>query len=56
VLVLLIVSVAVHVSLIGPGCSFGAEGSRTPAFTDMSFEIGETCYRGKRCRRRRQLR
>jgi len=38
VLVLLIVSVAVHLALIGLGLLFfGAEGSRTPAFTDISF-------------------
>lgn len=48
VLVLLIVSVAVHVTLIGLGLFFfGAEGSRTPAFTDMSFEIGEALLQGQ---------
>ncbi|MFZ2855023.1 MAG: branched-chain amino acid ABC transporter permease [Rhodocyclaceae bacterium] len=48
VLVLLIVSVAVHVTLIGLGLLFfGAEGSRTPAFTEMSFEIGETLLQGQ---------
>jgi branched-chain amino acid transport system permease protein len=41
VLVLLIVSVAVHLALVGLGLLFfGAEGSRTPAFSDGSFEIG----------------
>jgi branched-chain amino acid transport system permease protein len=41
VLVLLIVSVAVHLGLVGLGLLFfGAEGSRTPAFSDGSFEIG----------------
>jgi hypothetical protein len=40
VLVLLIVSVAVHVAMVGLGLLFfGAEGSRTPAFTDISFEL-----------------
>jgi branched-chain amino acid transport system permease protein len=39
VLVLLIVSVAVHVALVGLGLLFfGAEGSRTPAFSEASFE------------------
>lgn len=48
VLVLLIVSIAVHVTLIGLGLLFfGAEGSRTPAFTDMSFEIGEALLQGQ---------
>jgi branched-chain amino acid transport system permease protein len=48
VLVLLIVSVAVHVTLIGLGLYFfGAEGSRTPAFTDMSFEIGDALLQGQ---------
>jgi branched-chain amino acid transport system permease protein len=48
VLVLLIVSVAVHVTLIGLGLLFfGAEGSRTPAFTDMSFEIGDALLQGQ---------
>jgi branched-chain amino acid transport system permease protein len=41
VLILLIVSVAVHVVLIGLGLLFfGAEGMRTPAFTDGSIELG----------------
>ena len=48
VLVLLIVSVAVHVTLIGLGLFFfGAEGSRTPAFTDVSFEIGDALLQGQ---------
>ncbi|HEY8605606.1 MAG TPA: branched-chain amino acid ABC transporter permease [Noviherbaspirillum sp.] len=39
-LVLLIVSVAVHVLLTGIGLLvFGAEGSRTAAFTDAAFEV-----------------
>jgi branched-chain amino acid transport system permease protein len=41
VLVLLIVSVAVHLALVGLGLLFfGAEGSRTPAFSDASFDFG----------------
>jgi len=41
VLVLLIVSVAVHFALTGLGLwFFGAEGSRTPPFSAESFEIG----------------
>lgn len=48
VLVLLIVSVAVHLALIGLGLLFfGAEGSRTPAFTDISFELAETPLQGQ---------
>ena len=42
VLVLLIVSVAVHFALTGLGLwFFGAEGSRTPPFSSESFRIGE---------------
>jgi len=41
VLVLLIVSVAVHIGLVGLGLLFfGAEGSRTPAFSEGSLEVG----------------
>jgi branched-chain amino acid transport system permease protein len=41
VLVLLIVSVAVHFALLGLGLwFFGAEGSRTPPFSGASFAIG----------------
>ena len=41
VLVLLIVSVAVHFALTGLGLwFFGAEGSRTPPFSAASFELG----------------
>jgi len=41
VLVLLIVSVAVHFALTGLGLwFFGAEGSRTPAFVSASLELG----------------
>jgi len=45
VLVLLIVSVALHFALTGLGLwFFGAEGSRTPAFTDASFKVGELTF------------
>ena len=48
VLALLIVSVAVHVTLTGLGLVFfGAEGSRTPAFTDVSFEVGDAVLHGQ---------
>jgi branched-chain amino acid transport system permease protein len=41
VLVLLIVSVAVHVVMVGLGLLlFGAEGSRTPPFSDGRFTLG----------------
>jgi branched-chain amino acid transport system permease protein len=41
VLVLLIISVAVHLTLTGLGLLFfGAEGSRTPAFSDQSLNLG----------------
>lgn len=41
VLVLLIVSVALHFTMLGFGLwFFGAEGSRTPAFTSASFSVG----------------
>ena len=47
-LVLLIVSVAVHLALIGLGLLFfGAEGSRTPAFTDISFELAGAPLQGQ---------
>jgi branched-chain amino acid transport system permease protein len=43
--VLLIVSVALHFALTGLGLwFFGAEGSRTPAFTDASFEVGKLTF------------
>lgn len=43
VLLLLIVSVAVHFILVGMGLYFfGAEGGRIPAFTDGGFELGPT--------------
>jgi branched-chain amino acid transport system permease protein len=42
VLVLLIVSVAVHFVMLGLGLwFFGAEGSRTPAFTAATLQVGE---------------
>lgn len=45
VLVLLIVSVAVHFVLTGLGLwYFGAEGSRTPAFSDASLQVGEIVF------------
>jgi branched-chain amino acid transport system permease protein len=48
VLVLLIVSVAVHVALTGIGLLFfGAEGSRTPPFTEVTFEIGDALLQGQ---------
>lgn len=41
VLVLLIISVAVHLALTGFGLVvFGAEGSRTPPFSDARWELG----------------
>jgi len=41
VLVLLIVSVAVHLALVNVGLLFfGAEGARTAAFSDARFEVG----------------
>jgi branched-chain amino acid transport system permease protein len=41
VLVLLIVSVALHFAMVGFGLwFFGAEGSRTPAFSSASFTMG----------------
>lgn len=48
VLVLLIVSVAVHLALVGLGLLFfGAEGSRTPAFSDASFNLGLVTVSGQ---------
>jgi branched-chain amino acid transport system permease protein len=41
VLILLIVSVAVHVVMVGLGLlAFGAEGSRTPPFSEGTIELG----------------
>jgi branched-chain amino acid transport system permease protein len=43
VLLLLIVSVAVHMVLLGLGLLFfGAEGMRTPAFTEGALQLGPT--------------
>jgi len=48
VLVLLIVSVALHFAMTGLGLwFFGAEGSRTPAFTGESFLIGGVSINGQ---------
>jgi ABC-type branched-subunit amino acid transport system ATPase component/ABC-type branched-subunit amino acid transport system permease subunit len=48
VLVLLIVAVAVHLALIGLGLLFfGAEGWRTPTFTDLSFELAGAPLQGQ---------
>ena len=48
VLVLLIVSVAVHLALVGLGLLFfGAEGSRTPAFSDARFTLGDIVISGQ---------
>lgn len=48
VLVLLIVSVAVHLTLVGLGLVFfGAEGSRTTAFSEASFDWGGIAVTGQ---------
>jgi branched-chain amino acid transport system permease protein len=48
VLMLLIVSVALHGALMGLGLwFFGAEGSRTPAFWDARFELGGLPFTGQ---------
>ncbi len=48
VLILLIVSVAVHVGMVGLGLLFfGAEGARTPAFSDLSLELGPMLVSGQ---------
>ena len=48
VLVLLIVAVAVHFALTGLGLVFfGAEGSRTPAFSDARFDVGAMSVSGQ---------
>ncbi|WP_313072186.1 branched-chain amino acid ABC transporter permease [Melaminivora sp.] len=47
-LMLLIVSVALHLVLVGAGLLFfGAEGSRTPAFSDAQFQIGDMTISGQ---------
>lgn len=48
VLVLLIVSVAVHLTLVGLGLLFfGAEGSRTTVFSEASFDVGGVLVSGQ---------
>jgi branched-chain amino acid transport system permease protein len=48
VLVLLIVSVAAHLVMVGLGLwFFGAEGSRTPPFTDATFHAGDVTISGQ---------
>ncbi|MDT3670532.1 MAG: branched-chain amino acid ABC transporter permease [Aromatoleum sp.] len=48
VLILLIVSVAVHVSMVGLGLLFfGAEGSRTPPFSEARFDAGPLMISGQ---------
>jgi branched-chain amino acid transport system permease protein len=48
VLVLLIVSVAVHFVMLGLGLwFFGAEGSRTPAFTSATLQAGDVNVSGQ---------
>jgi branched-chain amino acid transport system permease protein len=48
VLVLLIVSVALHLAMLGLGLwFFGAEGSRTPPFTSATFEWGAVIVSGQ---------
>ncbi|AVR88242.1 branched-chain amino acid ABC transporter permease [Thauera aromatica] len=48
VLVLLIVSVAAHVTMVGLGLLFfGAEGYRTPPFSDARFELGPLTVTGQ---------
>ncbi|MEO7156395.1 MAG: branched-chain amino acid ABC transporter permease [Vicinamibacterales bacterium] len=48
VLVLLIISVAIHFVLSGLGLLFfGAEGSRTPAFTDAALQLGDINLTGQ---------
>jgi len=48
VLILLIVSVAVHVGMVGLGLLFfGAEGARTPSFSDAGFELGPMLVTGQ---------
>ncbi|TDV37420.1 amino acid/amide ABC transporter membrane protein 1 (HAAT family) [Paraburkholderia caballeronis] len=47
-LLLLIVAVAVHFAMVGLGLvMFGAEGSRTNAFTDATFDIGSLSISGQ---------
>lgn len=48
VLILLILSVALHLSMVGLGLLFfGAEGQRTPPFSDASFDLGALTISGQ---------
>lgn len=48
VLILLIVSVAAHVAMVGLGLVFfGAEGYRTPPFSEARFEVGPMLITGQ---------
>ncbi|MCX7897543.1 MAG: branched-chain amino acid ABC transporter permease [Rhodocyclaceae bacterium] len=48
VLMLLIVAVALHLALVGLGLVFfGAEGSRTPPFSEASWEVGSLVVSGQ---------
>lgn len=48
VLILLILSVALHLSLVGLGLLFfGAEGQRTPPFSEASFDLGALTVSGQ---------
>jgi branched-chain amino acid transport system permease protein len=48
VLVLLIVSVGVHLAMVGLGLvMFGAEGARTQSFTDAQFQVGALMVSGQ---------
>jgi branched-chain amino acid transport system permease protein len=48
VLILLIVSIAVHLALVGLGLLFfGAEGSRTPPFSTASFDVAGLTISGQ---------
>lgn len=48
VLILLILSVALHLSMVGLGLLFfGAEGQRTPAFSEASFDLGALTVSGQ---------
>lgn len=48
VLLLLIVSVAMHGVMVGLGLLFfGAEGSRTPAFSEAQFQLGDLSISGQ---------
>ncbi|WP_374501953.1 branched-chain amino acid ABC transporter permease [Zoogloea sp.] len=48
ILILLIVSVAAHLTMVGLGLLFfGAEGQRTPAFSDAALELGPLTVPGQ---------